>query len=295
MKKYLYLFLILLFTFTSIFSNGSKDDLINLYITGSLNGNLDGCDCKSSPVSGLVKTSVFLNKINKDTSILIDTGDIFGVYKDTILYTKIINAYKSIGYDITLFGDQDVNNGFNNINRLFSSHNVSILNDNNYTAITNKKIIIKKQDISISFITITDPDSFLFYPETITNNIKIEDPNITIQRLSEDHQSTINVLIFHGREENLINILKLHNKFDLAILGHEQKLITNKSYSGVPVFSPGEDGNNVLQLEISTTNNKIKINNLLHEFDYINDPDNPNIRNEINDYIKQLNEKLQNK
>ena len=62
MKKLVVWIVILTGITSAAFSSGTEEKQIDIYYSASLNGNLDGCECKGNPRSGLVKRAVFLRK-----------------------------------------------------------------------------------------------------------------------------------------------------------------------------------------------------------------------------------------
>ncbi|MCK5568093.1 MAG: hypothetical protein KAJ15_00140, partial [Spirochaetes bacterium] len=95
MKKWIYFIVIILFfSVVSMYTYGKNVSSIKIMYTSSLNGNLDGCPCRTDPKAGLVKRAAFLRSItDRSDVILVDTGDILDSYPDEPLAEEIFKIY----------------------------------------------------------------------------------------------------------------------------------------------------------------------------------------------------------
>jgi 2',3'-cyclic-nucleotide 2'-phosphodiesterase (5'-nucleotidase family) len=101
---------------------------IEIFYTSSLNGNLDGCDCKAVPRAGLVRTAPFIRQRDA-AALFFDLGDSFDVYPDEKLHSAIQNAYISLDLDCAALGDQDFIEGVDwikNSSYPYLAHNIKI-------------------------------------------------------------------------------------------------------------------------------------------------------------------------
>ena len=96
MRQLLLISLLFLITVSFAFAGGSgegvaAENTFSILYTSSLNGNIDGCECKSGPKTGLVKRAHFLRSYDLQRSVLVDTGDIFDVLPDELLSDLILD------------------------------------------------------------------------------------------------------------------------------------------------------------------------------------------------------------
>lgn len=300
MKK---IFLLIIFFASLVFTyaSGNKEKQIDIYYSASLNGNLDGCECKSNPRSGLVKRAVFLRDLDKNSSVILETGDIFDVYPDKFLSSYILESYRDLGYDAIAVGDQEFSNGTtylqNNLSRYpLLSNNLSILQSGGISEkISSYPLAIQKSGLRITILSVIEPEVFRFYPEDVKESIDIEDPSFVLPQLLKQNDTVkvdLRILLFHGNLKKA-RILAINNpSLNIIIAGHEQQIVDSEMIGNTIMVSPGAEGNNLGHLKVvSDGKNLIFYNNFI-KFDYMTDPDDSLIRSRINEYTGIMTEKL---
>ncbi len=298
-------FLLIIFFVSLVFTyaSGDKEKQINIYYSSSLNGNLDGCDCSSNPKAGLVKRAIFLRDIDKDNSLLLDTGDIFDVYRDTLLSDYILQSYIDLRYDAVAIGDQEFSNGADYIlkgtdGNLIKSSNIRIKdNEGVFRQISGSHLLFKRADMVITVISIADPGIFRFYPDKLMDSIDIENPRTAIQRILNNpatEESDIVLLLFHGSLNKARDMASLFQSIDIIIAGHEQQILNGEMVGNTIIVSPGGEGNLLGDLEVRVQNQKLTFSNNFVAFNYLTDPDDPVIRNRIGEYNNILKQRLNN-
>ena len=301
MKKNIFLAVVFLVLGFNLFAAGTNEKQIDIYYTASLNGNMDGCECKGNPRSGLVKRAVCLRGIDKNSSIILETGDIFDVYPDELLSDYILKSYLELGYDVIAFGDQEFSNGasylLERINKYpFLGNNLSIKTENgNFVSVSEKPLIISKKGVDVAVFSIIDPEVFRFYSEDITKSIEIENPSNFITLFlnnPEIKKADLRLLLFHGSLKNARQIALENPLLDIIIAGHEQQTVDGQMIGNTILVSPGGEGNMLGHLLVSSEGKKMIFNNNFIKFDYMKDPDDPLIRERINEYNKTMTEKL---
>jgi len=284
-----------------VFSAGSKEKQIDIYYSSSLNGNLDGCDCKGNPRSGLVKRAVFLRTINKKSSILLEAGDIFDVYEDKLLSDYILKSYLDLGYDAIAVGDQEFSNGteylFEKLNPFpLYGNNLSIrTNNGRFIKVSEDTLVVSRTELDIAIITIIDPDAFRFYPEEITKAIKVDDPDSSIKSLLEKievEDVDLKILLYHGSLAKARKLAEKNPAINIIITGHDQQLEKGEMVGDTIIVSPGREGNLLGYLRVSLFNRELQFNNSFISFDYMKDPDDEIIRNHIDEYNSIMTNKL---
>ncbi len=300
LKKVFWLFVLVGLTST-VYSAGTKEKQIDIYYSASLNGNLDGCECKGNPRSGLVKRAAFLRTIDKKSSLLLETGDIFDVHEDELLSDYILQSYLELGYDIISIGDQEFSNGKGYLLekiKEFPLHgnNLSIRTaDGRFEKVSEEVKIISREGFDIAVFTMIDPETFRFYPEDMIKAIKVEDPESSIRallRVSEMVNTDIKVLLYHGSLVKARELARENPSINVIIAGHEQQVMEGEMIGDTILVSPGSDGNMLGHLKVSFSGGELLFENSFISFDYMNDPDDDIIRSRIEEYIKIMTGKL---
>lgn len=299
-KKIPLLILTLFFISTvPVFALG--EETLTVYYTASLNGNLDGCECKGQPRSGLVKTGYFLDRRDKSRSILLEIGDFFDVREDKLLADYILTSYDELGYTVIGVGDQEFSNGLEALNSYgetypFLCNNLSVDNGKGLQLYSPLPVIIEREGLSIGVFALIDPDVFYFYPDEITSNILVEDPEEAAAGLvAELEGSRVDIIIgiYHGALEAAQEIARKVPGIDVFLAGHEQRLYDAQETAGTIIVSPGENGNRVGMLELTIRRRSVqKYENSFRYFEYKTAPDLPSIRKKIQDYYVQLTGRL---
>lgn len=293
------LFLMLILATSGLQALG--EETLTIYYTSSLNGNLDGCDCKGQPRSGLVKTGYYLNERDKEASILLDAGDFLDVKQDKLLAEYILESYEELDYTVIGVGDQEFSNGIEALKTYGEDYpllcnNLSIKKAEHYELYSPLPRIIERRGIRIGVFAVIDPDVFFFYPDEIVDNITVESPVDAAADLvaeMEDYRVDIIVGIYHGPLEGAESLAKDVDGIDVLLAGHEQRLLDAKVVEDTVIVSPGENGNRVGVLELSLKRNRIQsFENSFKHFDYKAAPDLPSVRKRIHEYYKQLTGRL---
>ena len=300
MKRRLLLTVVILLSFLRL-PLYAEQASVDIYYTASINGNLDGCECKGNPRAGLVKLSVFLREIDHADSLLIDLGDVLGAYEDRRLHDLILETCGELDYDVLVLADQDFTDGPEVLRERLKSYpyHSSNLSFNTSAGAEDEiagQAIIERNGLKIALIPIIDPSVFRFQPEGIRKAVRIENPRAALQRVlnrPEIQAADARLLLYHGYRQNLDSLLREGDKVDAVLLAHEQMLIEDDSAAGVPVFSPGKDGNRVGILTIVFTDDGVRrIANSFRFFSYADEPDDPSVRRRIEIYNEEMRSAL---
>lgn len=283
----------------SLFALG--EDYLTVYYTASLNGNLDGCDCKGQPRSGLVKTGYFLEQRDDSGSILLEAGDFLDVKQDTLLADYIFESYRELDYTVIGVGDQEFSNGIEEFlaygeENPMLCNNLSVNHGGSFQLFSPLPVTLLRDGVSIGVFSVIDPDVFYFYPDTIVDNIIIEDPVEAAGGLVaelEDAGVDIIIGIYHGALEAAEALAEEVDGIDVILAGHEQRLLDARRVNDTIIVSPGENGNRVGVLDLTMKRGRIQdYENSFIYFEYKSAPDLPSIRKRINDYYIQLTNRL---
>jgi 2',3'-cyclic-nucleotide 2'-phosphodiesterase (5'-nucleotidase family) len=302
MKALPALFILALVSFPlSVHGNGERT--LTILYSSSLNGNLDGCDCKGHPRGGLVKRAAWLRTLEKPERILlVDGGDLLDPYPDPDLATAIFDTYLELGYTAIAVGDQEFANGVDRILEYreqypLMAHNLTLCPDENRCVFfSTTPQIVERAGLRIGLFALLDPGVFALYPAELTNKLKIQDPRtaarIQLTYLAEQ-EVEITVLLYHGPYQGAKQLAEAVAGVDVLIVAHEQRLIEPRRVNGAILASPGEEGNRlgILTLKVKADGN-VEYSNLFRLFSWQEDPDDPSVRRRIDEYKRRLRERI---
>ena len=98
----------IIFLLLSGLTFAQKSKVVIVYSNNS-NGILENCRCPSHPYGALEKRATVIDSIrkNEEDVVLIDAGDIFNIWKNSLLHKYTARAYELLNYDLWVAGDQD--------------------------------------------------------------------------------------------------------------------------------------------------------------------------------------------
>lgn len=235
--------------------------------TASLNGNLLGCDCHGFPEAGLDKRAWYLqhNPLSEDT-ILVDAGNIMEAGRDSVLASYILEIYEELGYHAMAVGIHELSEGLETLDARCSvnvdipmlAHNLEL---EGYPLSTAPLIHRMPGGTTVAVVALADPDWFAPYLERYDGKLKLINP-ITIltdqRRIAAEEGADAVILLCHGSEawiREMAATTPLYEKeagtpVMVVILAGEEKFIESELSGGIPIFSPGEEGNNLGVVDI---------------------------------------------
>ncbi|NOY07714.1 MAG: hypothetical protein GXP33_02600 [Spirochaetes bacterium] len=306
--KYILVILFLFIEASVLFSAGRKEESsIRIIYSASLNGNLDGCRCKSNPRAGLVKRAAYLRQLmsesaSKNHTILLDAGDILDVSTDILLSDAILKTYSELGYTAIAVGDQEFSNGIDKIleyRKLYPliSNNLSVCpNENRCVIFLLLPLIVKRSGISVGIFALLDPAVFTLYPKSVTDHIIISKPEVTaegIVKLLAEKNTVLKILLYNGPYEHAENLAKRVPGIDIIIVVHEQRLTDLIRIGKTVLVSPGREGNRIGILDITVSKKgNVTYKNSFKLFSYKKDPDDKIVRARIGRYVRDMHSGL---
>lgn len=286
-------------------AEGSSEQLLNIYYTSSLNGNLDGCECRANPKSGLVKRAAFLRSRARGDSILVDAGDILDVAPDTEMARHLLEVYRELGYDAVAVGDQELSNGTAALRQYAAdypllSNNLSLKTGATEAPLNPGPLVLRKGKLRVTVLSLLDPEVFALYPKQLKSQISITPPREALASLlasapaaGEVSSARLTVLVYHGPIEAAASLVAQTPGIDVVIVGHEQRLVHPQKVGGAILASPGEEGNRVGILTLKFRDGRIA--GYSHEFrlfEYTRDLDDSGVRKRIDQYREALRAKV---
>jgi 2',3'-cyclic-nucleotide 2'-phosphodiesterase (5'-nucleotidase family) len=284
-------------------AHGNDEHTLTILYSSSLNGNLDGCDCKGSPRGGLVKRAAWLRTLDKpEQGLLVDGGDLLDPYPDRELATSIFDTYLELGYAAIALGDQEFANGVESLLEYrerypLMAHNLTICpDDNRCIFFSTTPQILERAGFRVGVFALIDPQVFTLYPPELKNQIKIQDPKTSARNqlayLSEKGVE-LTVLLYHGPYQSARELAETVPGVDVLILAHEQRLIEPRRIGDTILTSPGEDGNRLGILTVKILpGGRIEYNSSFRLFSWHDDPDDPAVRRRIDEYKTKLRQRL---
>ena len=295
--------LILALAASNCSAHGNDEHVLRILYSSSLNGNLDGCDCKGNPRGGLVKRAAWLRNLDQPEQVLlVDGGDLLDPYPDRELATAIFDTYLELGYAAIALGDQEFANGVESLLEYrehypLMAHNLTLCPDENRCIFfSTTPQILDRAGLRVGVFALIDPQVFTLYPPQLKNQIKIQDPKMAARNqlayLSEAGVQ-ITVLLYHGPYQNAVQLAENVAGVDVLILAHEQRLIEPRRIGDTILTSPGENGNRLGIMTVQILpDGGVQFNNRFRVFSWHDDPDDPAVRRRIDEYKNKLRERL---
>jgi 2',3'-cyclic-nucleotide 2'-phosphodiesterase (5'-nucleotidase family) len=286
-------------------AEGAQEQYFSITYTSSLNGNLDGCECKSNPKAGLVKRAAFLRGRPRGDSVLLDAGDLFDVSPDGELTRHLLEVYRELGYDAVAVGDQELSNGVATLKQLAASYplvsnNLALKASGADSPLTLSPMAIRKGRLLVTVISLIEPEVFALYPKQLKAQISITPPATALPPLLAAIKPTgdtepvrLTVLLYHGTVEGAAALVTQVPGIDVVIVGHEQRLVHPVKVGGAILASPGEEGNRVGTLKLKLRGGRIVgYSNEFRLFEYLRDPDDSSVRKRVDQYREAMRAKV---
>jgi 2',3'-cyclic-nucleotide 2'-phosphodiesterase (5'-nucleotidase family) len=254
-----------------VFLFSSCTDRVDVYYTASLDGNLLGCDCRGYPEAGLDKRVWYLKENPMpEGALLLDAGNVLETGRDPYLASLILKTYDEMGYTAAAVGTNELAEGIEALversepdeSPLFISHNLMVREtvDSPERPLSGEPLIHRDGDIRIAVTALADPGLFNPYMGLFKGQLSVADPLEVLKtqmKLSAEAGAEALILLAHGREEwirGLMEELDIEDSGEIliaaVILAGEDKLIEDRLPRGIPLVSPGEEGNRLGVLEL---------------------------------------------
>lgn len=282
---------------------------VTLLYTASLNGNLDGCHCRSQPRAGLARRAAWLRAAPEaHDALLVDCGDVLSVEPDELLAAAVLDTYAELGYAALAVGDQELSEG---VPRLLSyaerhakdlvllGNNLQLCPDERTCVLLSPRPhVVERRGVNIGLFALVDPQVFRLVPPPLASRVKASDPQaaaeVAVRALREAGAKVV-VGLYHGPYESALALTRRVKGVDVLLVGHEQRLIDARRSGQTIVASPGEEGNRVGILELAIDRQgRIAFQNRFRLLDYENDPDDPVVRERIFAYKVEMRRRLYN-
>ncbi len=295
--KIFYIIVIIQLIFSPLLSSSNT---LTLIYTNNTNGVFQNCNCPARSYGALEKRAWLIDSLRQayDDVLLVDTGDILDIRKDSLLHRYIMKAYNKIGYDYWVCGDQDFTEGVDYFKKYLLNSNMSLLNTNLY--IDDELPGEMYQIRSFKFITIGIVGTISqrinqyiaddMYDVRITNQMETLAP--IIEKL--DKETDFIIVLSHSGFENDRIIAQKFPQIDLIIGGHSQTIVENPHQEGkCLIVQAGESGyrTGILNLHFE----KHYLNSYENQLYLLekNHPDDPDVLEMIYEYQRMRLSKIE--
>lgn len=250
---------------------------VDVYYTASLNGNLLGCDCWGYPEAGLDKRAWYLaeNPL-PEGALLLDAGNILDTGRAPYLAGLILKTYAELGYQAVAVGTHELADGLEVLvdrsgptsQVQFLAHNLEIRDDVDSPArpLSFEPFIHDSEDNRFAVVTLVDPEWFAPYLGLYEGRMSVADPAKILKNMSVEAAAAgaeVVILLAHGSESwirSLMDDVSASGLYEIpvaaVILAGEEKLLEDKLPGGIPLLSPGEEGNRLGVLKLKLRGNR---------------------------------------
>jgi 2',3'-cyclic-nucleotide 2'-phosphodiesterase (5'-nucleotidase family) len=280
----------------------SPASALTVLYSSSLNGNLDGCDCKGTPRAGLAARAAWLKGYpERAAALLVDAGDILEAEPDPELAREVLEAYAALGYDAVAVGDQEFSCG---VAQLASwrgrfplrSHNLMLCQEDRCLYFDLEPLVLDKGGETVGVLALLDPGVFALYPAEVRESLKLTPPaqaaSPLVSALRARGVDWV-VVLYHGTLEQAERLARQVPGIDLLVVGHEQRLVQPRRVNDTLLVSPGEEGNRIGLLTLRRDARR-RVRSA-HEFRYFRfgmDPRDPEILARLERYRRALRDAL---
>ncbi len=275
---------------------------LTVLYSASLNGNLDGCDCRSNPRAGLAARAAWLRTDPRRAgALLVDAGDLLDANPDPELAREILEAYAELGYDAVAVGDQELGGGIREAaswrgSFALQAHNLVLCLDDRCIFFGTEPLVLSKGDETVGLVALLDPQALALYPESLRSGLKIQPPAAAAAPLvSELRARKVDwvVVLYHGPLQEAERLARQVPGIDLIVVGHEQRLVEPRRVNGALVASPGEEGNRLGLLTLrKSAFGRIRSAHEFRLFRFDRDPRDPQILARFERYRQALRKVL---
>lgn len=241
----------------------SKELLI--LFTNSTNGYLESCGCPMRPAGGLYRVAPYIDEMRKQYPhmLVLDSGDICPPYAPDNLVKLILKAYKRIKYDVVGLGDQELSSKkfcdwLPKSGVPFIGPDIEYNRNKKFVYLSPNVKIFQKNGAKIAVISVIEPEALLYYPETITNRLKITPPDEFLTNFfSKSEKYDLVVLISHSGLEKNKEFAKKFSGIGIIIGGHQYNHLSMPSKIGEAlIVQAGSNAQHVGKLTLIFDDNR---------------------------------------
>ncbi len=174
---------------------------LELFLTGGIDGNLDGCECFGYPDAGLVKLGAYLDRRDRSRSVLADAGDAWEAGADAPLARELFGAFDDLGYDAAALGDQEFSNGPEFL--LAAREALPALGSANLhwegrPLAPAGSGLLRRNGFTVLVLPATGAEAFALFPEEFRRSLEVSDPLSLLRGRLGAERPDIVLMAYHG-------------------------------------------------------------------------------------------------
>ena len=267
---------------------------LTVFYTASLNGNLDGCGCRTQPRAGLATLSAWLKALpERGEALLVDAGNVLAGSGDRARSLEILEVYAELDYDAVAIGGREIAEGVDALagyrDRFgLISQNIAICSSRHCLFLTPEPLMIEKAGEKVGLFALLDPKAIVEHPKEATRDVKIVPPDILagslVSQLESQGAEWI-IVLYHGPVKEAEALARKIGGIHLIIVGGEQRLMPPRKVGNALLVSPGEEGNRLGILELKRDKRGgIRYSHRFQPFRYGIDPSDPQVLERIEQF-----------
>ncbi|MFQ6612266.1 MAG: hypothetical protein ACE5D2_04110 [Fidelibacterota bacterium] len=229
---------------------GAQERSLFILHTNNTNGALENCYCPDHPLGALEKRVVFVDSFRQEhpNTILVDAGDLFTVVKRDFKDSLVVEAYRLLGYDAILPGDQEITRDFEEVNQLLAITGATIVGTNLPAEAIEGMVsykLMEQDGIRIAILGIMDIYAFKYYPTKVRERTTLQGPRKLLESTLKFLQGKADVIIVLTHEGMDLDetLARQVGGIDLIVGSHSQSLLTEpKEVNGTMIVQAGKEG-----------------------------------------------------
>lgn len=208
----------------------SKNPDALILFTGQNSGKLEVCNCAGPMPGGLARRSglAISYRDSFENILLVDTGDLFSIYPDSLANKYILKAYRLMQYDAITLGDQEWDASHKKLYSLLRSGKMQYLSTSIKPLAKNPALPLKDAitrsypRIKIAIVSWILPEAFLFFPEARKKKLAFKTARQMQSKIDNLKKAGYCVgAILHGEEEEVLTAADKINA-DFFLRGHSE-------------------------------------------------------------------------
>lgn len=240
----------------------TQAETVVIVYSHNTNGVLENCQCPDNSYGALEKRAAIVDSIRKSDKnvLLLDTGDILDIQKNTLLHNYVVKAYDYIGYDYWTPGDQDFVEGIDFLRNNLGKISAQLISSNiRYKdKLIGQSYAIKEfGNIKIGITGTIRDDLHRFLDSPADDAFKFEKQFSSLRPIIEDlsEKTDYIIVLSHSGIDRDRKIAEKFPTVDLIIGGHSQTILDQpEKYGSTTITQVGESGYRIGIFKLSFRN-----------------------------------------
>ena len=213
-------------------------------ITGGTHGMMEVCNCVGPMPGGLARRSGLVRSYRAafDTTIVLDTGDLFWVEPEDLRNTFVPKGYGQIGYDAVVLGDQEWAACDDHLRALGRAKGLTCLS----TTVSAKTVDFPRVVVRpirggrLAIVSDVRGDAFRFVPASRRERLTLSPPEDIVRRIRQLKRDGLLVMVVAHMEASTLEAVAGEYHADLIVQGHTTRSEPAlRRLAGTPVVKVG--------------------------------------------------------